>query len=186
VAQSELQKMASGQWYSCLDPEIAVLQMRARRALHAHNTLPPQMRDPMADELRALFARVGQNARIEAPFHCAYGMNISLGPDVYLNAGCTILDTAPVLIGAQTLLGPGVQIYCANHHQDPEKRAAGLEIALPVTIGRRVWLGGSAIILPGVCIGDGAIIGAGSVVTRDVEAGATVVGNPARVTVPRT
>jgi len=178
--------MKSGQWYSCLDPEIAALQLQARCAVHAHNTMPPQMRDTMADELRALLALVGPNARIEAPFHCAYGMNISLGEGVYLNAGCTILDTAPVLIGAQTLLGPGVQIYCANHHKDSEKRAGGLEIALPVTIGRRVWIGGAAIILPGVCIGDGAIIGAGSVVTRDVEAGATVVGNPAKVALPST
>ncbi len=177
---SELQKMAAGQWYSCLDPEIFQLQLRARHALYAHNTLPPDQRDPMAPELHALLADVGQDARIEAPFHCAYGFNISLGKGAYLNAGCAILDTAPVLIGAQTLLGPGVQIYCADHHRDADKRAEGLEIALPVTIGARVWIGGGAIILPGVSIGDGAIIGAGSVVTRDVAKGVIVVGNPAK------
>lgn len=176
--------MAAGQWYSCLDPGLARLQMRARKAVHAHNMSAPERRDPMAAELRALFARVGQNARIEAPFHCAYGMNITLGADVYLNAGCTILDTSMVSIGAQTLLGPGVQIYCANHHKDPLKRAAGLEIAQPVRIGARVWIGGGAIILPGVSIADDAIIGAGAVVTRDVSAGATVVGNPAKAVLP--
>ena len=178
--------MVAGQWYSCLDPELSRLQMHARKAVHAHNTSPPGERDPMAPELRALFALVGQNARIEAPFHCAYGVNITLGADVYLNAGCTILDTAAVSLGAQTLLGPGVHIYCANHHKDSVKRAAGLEIAVPVRIGARVWIGGGAIILPGVSIGDDAIIGAGAVVTRDVASGKSVVGNPAIPLPPRT
>lgn len=98
---------------------------------------------------------------------------------MYLNAGCTILDTAPVHIGARTMLGPGVQIYCPQHHKDRAKRIAGLEMAHPVAIGCDVWIGGGAILLPGVRVGDGAIIGAGSVVTRDVPVGATVVGNPA-------
>jgi len=178
--------MSAGQWYSCLDPELAQLQMRARKAVHAHNISPPDKRDPMAPELRALFAQVAQNARIEAPFHCAYGMNITLGADVFLNAGCTIIDTATVHIGVQTLLGPGVQIYCANHHSDPDKRIAGLEIALPVHIGKSVWIGGAAIILPGVTIGDKAIIGADAVVTRDVPAGTTVMGNPAKEVTSRT
>ena len=93
----------------------------------------------MAAPLRALFAKVGQGAMIEAPFHCPYGFNISLGDHVYMNAGCTILDTAPVTIGARTMLGPNVQIYCADHHRDLAKRAEGLEIAHPVTIGANVW-----------------------------------------------
>ena len=98
-----------------------------------------------------------------------------------MNVGCTILDTAHVTIGARTMFGPYVQIYTAQHNKDQQKRAAGLEIALPVTIGADVWIGGRAIIMPGVTIGDGAIVGAGSVVTRDVPAGVTVVGNPARI-----
>lgn len=172
--------MQAGQWYRCHDSELSEMQSRARIAVHAHNTLPPKQRGLIAPSLRDLFKETGEGAMIEALFHCAYGLNISLGAGVYLNAGCTILDTAPVRIGAQTLLGPGVQIYCANHHKDPEKRAAGLEIALPVSIGNRVWVGGGAIILPGVTIGDDAIIGAGSVVTHNVAPGVTVVGNPAR------
>ena len=100
---------------------------------------------------------------------------------MFLNAGCTILDTATVTIGDQCALGPGVQIYCAEHHRDPVKRhVEGLEIARPVHIGKQVWIGGGAIILAGVTIGDGAVIGAGSVVTKDVAAGQIVVGNPAR------
>ena len=122
----------------------------------------------------------GANARIEAPFHCAYGFNIGLGAGVFINAGCTILDTAPVHIGARTMFGPSVQIYCAEHHKDAVKRAAGLEIARPVHIGEDVWIGGGAIILAGVRIGAAAIVGAGAVVTRDVAEGVTVVGNPAR------
>ncbi|MEQ9571153.1 MAG: DapH/DapD/GlmU-related protein, partial [Nitratireductor sp.] len=99
---------------------------------------------------------------------------------VYFNTGCVILDTAPVTIGAGTMFGPSVHIYCADHHRDPVLRGQGLERALPVRIGSDVWVGGGAIILPGVTIGDGAIVGAGAVVTRDVATGATVAGNPAR------
>lgn len=178
--RTEREKMMAGDWYTCLDPELEALRQPVRAALHAHNTLPPDERGLIAPALSALFSSVAPDAMIEAPFHCAYGFNIHLAEGVFLNAGCTILDTAPVQIGARTLLGPNVQIYCAEHHKDATKRAAGLEIARPVTIGDHVWIGGGAIILAGVRIGEGAIIGAGSVVTRDVPAGATVVGNPAR------
>ncbi|WP_171174154.1 sugar O-acetyltransferase [Ruegeria sp. HKCCD8929] len=177
---SERQKMEAGDWYCCLDPELEALRQRARRAVHAHNTCPPDDRGAMAPELAALFAALGQDCLIEAPFHCAYGINLSLGNRVYFNAGCVVLDTAPVRIGNDTMFGPAVQIYCAQHAKDPAGRAEGLEIALPVIIGENVWVGGGAIIMPGVTIGDRAIVGAGSVVTRDVPADATVVGSPAR------
>lgn len=180
MGASERQKMAAGEWYSCIDPELEALRNRARAAVHRHNTLPPHERQPMAAALKALFADVADDATIEAPFHCAYGMNISLGAGVYLNAGCVILDTAPVAVGAGTMFGPGVHVYCAEHHKDPRLRAAGLEIARPVTIGSDVWIGGGAIILAGVTIGDRAIVGAGAVVTRDVAPDTTVAGNPAR------
>ncbi|MCA1405714.1 sugar O-acetyltransferase [Ensifer sp. IC3342] len=178
---SEREKMAAGAWYCCLDPELDELRDRARKAVHQHNTVPPDKRGGLAPALRAIFADVAADVFVEAPFHCSYGMNITLGARVYLNAGCTILDSAPVVIGSDTMLGPGVQIYCAEHHKDPALRREGLEIARSVTIGENVWIGGGAIILAGVTIGDGAIVGAGSVVTRDVPAGVTVVGNPARV-----
>lgn len=134
----------------------------------------------MAPALRALFASVGEGCCLEAPIHCSYGKNISLGRNVYLNAGCVILDSAPVTIGDGTMLGPGAQIYCADHHRDAALRRQGIERALPVCIGADVWIGGGAILLPGVSVGDGAIVGAGAVVTRDVAPGARVVGNPAR------
>lgn len=172
--------MQAGDWYTCLDPELATLRERARAAVHEHNTLPPGRRGNIGPALAALFAGAPPDAFVEAPFHCAYGFNIVLGAAVYLNAGCTILDTAPVRIGDRSMLGPNVQIYCAEHHTDPARRADGLEIARPVAIGENVWVGGGAIILAGVTIGDGAIVGAGAVVTRDVAAGSTVIGNPAR------
>ncbi|WP_018235221.1 sugar O-acetyltransferase [Ensifer sp. BR816] len=181
MTKSEREKMAAGEWYTCLDPELDALRARARNAVHQHNTMAPDERGRMAPALEAIFAAVAADAFIEAPFHCSYGINITLGAGVYLNAGCAILDSAPVAIGDRSMLGPGVHIYCAEHHKDVALRRAGLEIARPVTIGKDVWIGGGAIILAGVTIGDGAIVGAGAVVTRDVAAGARVVGNPARV-----
>ena len=172
--------MEAGEWYTCLDPELDALRAVAQRAIFEHNTMPPDRRGDIGPALRALLRTIGAGARIEAPFHCAYGFNISLGSGTFVNAGCTMLDTAPVHIGDQTLLGPNVQIYCAEHHKDAAKRSAGLEIARPVHIGDNAWIGGGAIILGGVSIGDRAIVGAGAVVTRDVAADTTVVGNPAR------
>ncbi len=181
---SERKKMQSGQWYCCLDPELDALRAQARRAVHAHNTCPPDTRGAMAPELQNLLGHVGTGCFLEAPFHCAYGLNIHLGNSVYFNTGCVVLDTAPVRVGDGAMFGPNVQIYCAHHAKDAADRARGLEIGLPVTIGSQVWIGGGAILLPGVTIGDNATIGAGSVVTKDVAAGATVVGNPARPLTP--
>ena len=180
MRKSEAKKMAAGEWYSCLDPELEQMRIRARTAVLAHNTLAVELRGSCAPDLAELLNSIGQDVFIEAPFHCAYGVNIHIGDRVYLNAGCTILDTAPVRIGAGSMLGPNVQIYCAEHHKGIAERRAGLEIAHPVTIGADVWIGGGAILLPGVNVGNGAIVGAGSVVTRDVGTVQSVVGNPAR------
>ena len=185
MTTSERTKMAAGEWYTCIDDELEALRVGARDAVFEHNNLPPRQRGNIGPALLALLGGVGEGARIEAPFHCAYGFNLFLGDGVFLNAGCTILDTAPVRIGKGTLLGPNVQIYCAEHHREASGRLAGLEIARPVTIGNNAWIGGSAVILAGVSIGEGAIVGAGAVVTRDVPANATVVGNPARVVTRR-
>jgi len=177
---SEQQKMQAGDWYSCLDDGLEALRRTARRAVHQHNTMAPDQRASMAPQLAALFAAIGQDVYLEAPFHCAYGFNIHLGSRVYFNTGCVVLDSAPVTIGDDVMMGPRVQIYCAEHHKDPELRKQGQERARPVVIGPGAWLGGGAIVMPGVTIGRGAIVGAGAVVTRDVAAGDTVAGSPAR------
>ena len=154
--------------------------MVARRAVHAHAVIDPDERGACAPPLRALFARFGEGCYLEAPFHCSYGINIHLADRVYINAGGVILDSGTVTIGEGSMLGPGVHIYCADHHPDAKLRGQGIERALPVTIGRDVWIGGAAVLLPGVSIGDGAIVGAGAVVRGDVAAGMRVAGVPAR------
>jgi maltose O-acetyltransferase len=126
------------------------------------------------------FASVGEHALIRPPFFCDYGYKISIGAGAFLNYGCIVLDVEAVVIGEGTAIGPAVQILAADHPRDPLLRRQQVRFGRPVTIGANVWIGGGAIILPGVTIGDDAIVGAGSVVTRAVAAGATVVGNPAR------
>jgi maltose O-acetyltransferase len=126
------------------------------------------------------FASVGEHALIRPPFFCDHGYNISLGAGAFLNFNCIILDVEPVLIGEGTAIGPAVQILASDHPRDPRLRRRKMRSGRPITIGANVWIGGGAIILPGLTIGDDAIVGAGSIVTRDVAAGVTVFGNPAR------
>jgi maltose O-acetyltransferase len=126
------------------------------------------------------FASVGDHAVIRPPFFCDYGYNISLGAGAFLNFNCIILDVEPVSIGEGTAIGPAVQILASDHPRDHGLRKQRVRFGRPVTIGANVWIGGGAIILPGITIGEDAIVSAGSIVTRDVAAGVTVVGNPAR------
>src|SRR5690606_8834259 len=130
--------------------------------------------------LRQRLGSLGDASAIRPPFHCDYGYNIHLGSGVFLNFNCVILDVVRVTIGDATQIGPGVQILAADHPRDAAERAAGLEWGRSISIGRNVWIGGGAIILPGVTIGDDAIVGAGSIVTRDVAPGSGVASNPAR------
>lgn len=139
----------------------------------------------LSDEVRysllvERFPSVGERALIRPPFFCDYGYNISLGAGAFLNYNCIILDVEAVFIGEGSAIGPAVQILASDHPRDPRLRRQQVRFGRPVTIGANVWIGGGAIILPGVTIGDDAIVGAGSIVTRDVAAGATIFGNPAR------
>ncbi len=181
MAMSEREKALAGLPYSIMDPELKALRKQAHRLVYAYNRAEPMEDDPPSAILAELFGSIGRNVFIELPFHCPYGVNIHLGDEVFMNYGCVILDCARVEIGAKTLLGPAVQIYTAIHPLDPKQRADFLETAKPVTLGRNVWVGGGAILLPGVSIGDNAVIGAGSVVTRDVPADCLALGNPAKV-----
>jgi maltose O-acetyltransferase len=127
------------------------------------------------------FASVGSGAIVRPPFFCDPGYNVEIGEGAFLNFNCVILDHSRVRIGPQTVIGPGVQILTADHPRDPALRRKHLRSGKPVVVGENVWIGGGAIIVPGVTVGDNAIVGAGSVVVNDVPAGSVVVGNPARV-----
>ena len=130
--------------------------------------------------LQELLGAVGAHTVVRSPFFCDYGFNIRLGANVFLNFGCVLLDVVEIEIGDGTQIGPCVQVYAADHPRDPAVRRQGLENGRPVHVGRNVWIGGAAVLLPGVRVGDDAIIGAGAIVTRDVPEGWTVAGNPAR------
>jgi maltose O-acetyltransferase len=182
---SEKEKMLAGDLYRAVGPEIAADAARASAWLARYNAATTASADERHAMLTELFAAVGEGAVIRPPFHCDYGYNINLGERAFLNFGCVFLDVAAVTIGAMTQIGPGVQILTADHPRDPALRRRGLECGRPVRIGANVWIGGGAILTPGVVVGDDAIIGAGAVVTRDVPAGATAVGNPGRPRPPR-
>lgn len=177
--RSEKQKMLAGEPYHASCPEIVADQRAAAEWMARYNrTLDPAERTPLLQER---FAAVGEGATIRPPFHCDYGYNISLGRGVFLNFNCVILDVVAVTIGDGAQIGSGVQILTADHPRDPVERASGIEWGRPIHIGTNVWIGAGALIMPGVTIGDDALVGAGSVVTRDVPKGTTVVGNPARL-----
>jgi maltose O-acetyltransferase len=178
--RSEKEKMLAGELYRATGPEIAADMLRAERLLQAYNAGSSENADARAALLRELLGSIGENTLIRPPFHCDYGYNIHLGRGVFMNFGCVFLDVGRIEVGEFCQLGPGVHVYAADHPRDPDQRRAGLERGAPVWIGRNVWIGGGAIVMPGIKIGDDAIIGAGSVVTHDVPAGATVAGNPAR------
>ncbi|AMJ60318.1 sugar O-acetyltransferase [Bosea sp. PAMC 26642] len=181
MARSEKDKMLAGELYDAGDPELQADLARTRDWLVRYNAALAMPSNERRALLTERLGAVGHGCTIRPPFHCDYGFNISLGKGVFLNFNCLILDVVAVTIGERTQIGPGVQILTADHPRDAAQREAGLEFGRPVRIGRNVWIGGGAIILPGVTIGDDAIIGAGSVVTRDVPDGATAFGNPARV-----
>lgn len=172
--RTQKQRILAGDLYCAADPEIQADQRRAQALLRAFNS-----GDSAA--LGTLLGAVGDGTVVRAPFHCDYGFNIRLGAGVFLNFNCVFLDVVGIEVGDGTQIGPAVQVYAADHPRDPEPRRRGLEFGRPVRIGRNVWIGGGAILLPGVTVGDDAVIGAGSVVTRDVPPGATVAGNPARL-----
>lgn len=183
--RTEKKKMLAGELYNAGDPELQADLIETQRWLARFNAslglTPPEQ----LALLRERIGRTGEGVLVRPPFHCDYGFNIHLGRNVFLNFNCVILDVVEVSIGDGTQIGPGVQIYGADHPRDAATRRTGLEFGRPVSIGANVWIGGGSIILPGVTIGDDAMVGAGSVVTRDVPAGATVIGNPARRAIAR-
>ena len=172
--------MLAGELYRASDAEIQADLAATERWLARFNAALSEPIETRRALLAGKFAALGRGAVVRPPFFCDYGYNIHLGEDVFVNYNCVFLDVVGIVIGDRTQIGPGVHIYAADHPRDHEVRRRGLELARPVEIGSDVWIGGGAIILPGISIGDRAIVGAGSVVTKDVAADAKVAGNPAR------
>lgn len=179
--QSEKTKMLGGELYDPRDPQLCAERRHARLLLKALNDSRDDEQDERARFIKELIPAAGQGVWIEPPFYCDYGSNITLGDNVFFNFNCVVLDVAPVLIGSSVLFGPCVQIYAATHPLSAKERRTGLELGKAVEIGDEVWIGGGAIICPGVRIAAQSVIGAGSVVTRDIPRRVFAVGNPCRV-----
>ena len=179
--KTEKQKMLAGELYLATDAELIAGTQRALRLLRLYNQTTETEGNKRIQTLSALFAGIGEKPQIVPPFHCDYGSHITIGDRFYMNYGGVILDCNTVHIGNDVLCAPYVQIYTAYHPTDPTVRLTGRELAAPIRIGNNVWIGGGAIICPGVTIGDNTTIGAGSVVTKDIPANVVAVGNPCRV-----
>lgn len=179
--KSEKEKMLSGELYFAMDPELAKERNECRLLIHQYNATHPEDFAERARILKDLLGSYHKTALIEPTFRCDYGYNISVGKAFYANFDCVFLDVASIAIGDNVMLGPSVHIYTATHPVDPEVRITYKESGIPVTIGNNVWIGGKAVICPGVTIGNNSVVGAGSVVTKDVPERVVVAGNPARI-----
>lgn len=173
--------MRAGELYPGGDPELNRELDRRQAMLAALNAIPPQRAEERQAALAELLAEVGEGTFIRSPFYCDYGDGIRIGARCFVNFNCTMLDGAPITIGDECLIASGVQLITASHPVDPGPRREAWEQALPVTIGDGVWLGAGAIVCPGASIGENTVVGAGSVVTKDLPAGVVAYGNPARV-----
>lgn len=179
--KSEKEKMLGGEVYQAFDPELVAERQAAKELSFDLNALHPRDTTRKETLLRQLLGAAGSKFHIELPFRCDYGYNIRVGENFYANYNCTILDCAPVTIGANVLLAPNVSLFTAGHPLHAEPRGQEYEYAFPITIGDNVWIGGNVVVNPGVTIGDNVVIGSGSVVTKDIPANVVAVGNPCRV-----
>jgi maltose O-acetyltransferase len=179
---TEKENMLSGEMYDATDPQLTAERRRARDLCKSLNESHASEQELRRRIIRELFGRAGDDIWIEPPFYCDYGSNITLGSKVFFNFNCVILDPALVIIGSDVLFGPGVQVYTSSHPISASDRRTWREFARPVKIGSDVWVGGGAIICPGVRIGSRSVIGAGSVVTNDIPEDVFAAGNPCRLT----
>ncbi len=179
--RTEKEKMLAGELYRAGDPELQKLAWRAKEWMAEYNAMSTASTRERHAKLGEIMAHVGEGAVVRPPFYCDYGMNIRLGRGVFLNFNCVLLDVVEISIGDLTQIGPGVQILTPDHPRGAQARRDGLEFGQPIRVGANVWIGGGALLMPGITVGDDAIIGAGAVVTRDVAPGTTVGGNPAKV-----
>ncbi len=180
--KTEKEKMLEGVLYDAnSDRELIADRLRCKELCREYNMMPPARTDLREDLLRRLLGRTGSSFLIEQPFYCDYGYNIEIGENFYANVNCVILDEAKVTFGDNVFIAPDCGFYTAGHPFDVEQRNRGLEYAHPIAIGNNVWIGARVCVLPDVTVGDNSVIGAGSVVTKDIPSGVLAVGNPCRV-----
>jgi len=163
------------------DEEISKAKIRGRLLCQKLNAVPIDDVYQINEICGELFAECGTELYMKPPFFCDFGYNIHIGKSVLINFNCAFLDAAPITIGDDCFIGPMVGLYTVNHPLDPERRNEGYVTGKPITLGKNVWLGGSVTVLPGVIIGENSVIGAGSVVTKDIPANVIAAGNPAKV-----
>ncbi len=184
---TEGEKMRRGLLYAANnDPELLAERARCKDLCFAYNQLPPSRTEEQEALIRRLLGRTGERFCVTAPFWCDYGRNIEIGEKFYTNHNCVILDGAKVTFGDNVFIAPNCVFSTAGHPLDAGQRNRGLEYAYPITVGDNVWFGASVTVLPGVRIGSNTVIGAGSVVNRDIPDGVVAVGNPCRVLRPIT
>lgn len=179
---SEKEKRDLGEWYDAnFDEELLEERIAAIDLCFDLNQTRQSEREKRQQILQQLIGKAGESLEVISPFSCDYGYHIHLGKQVFINTNCYLMDCAPITIGDHVFIGPHCGFYTASHPLNYTMRNAGLEKALPITIGSNVWFGGHVVVLPGVTIGDGCVIGAGSVVTHDIPANSVAVGSPCRV-----
>lgn len=178
---SQKERMLAGLPYKAWLDGLEEERELCKKKIYELNFLPPDERGRIPELLKGLFGKTGKEVWLEPPFHCDYGWNIEVGENFFANYNLTILDVGKVTIGKNAQIAPGVSIYTAGHPLHADSRNSGYEYGIPVAIGDNVWIGGGAIILPGVTIGDNAVIGAGSVVSKDIPKDALAAGNPCKV-----
>lgn len=178
---TEWERMQKGLVYNDFDQDLFNKRVEAKKLFKAYNKTDDEEIDLRNKIMKQLFKNVGENVWIEPDFRCEFGKNITIGDNVYINFGCIILDCSEVTIGSHTLLGPNIGLYAANHSTDATERINGGCYGKPIHIGNNVWLGGDVKVLQGVTIGDNTIIGAGSIVTKDIPDNVIAVVNPCKV-----
>ena len=180
--KTEKEKMLAGEIYDAnYDTALIAERMACKKLCRQYNNLEPDSEDERNTLMRKILGKAGKQFLIEQPFFCDYGYNISIGENFYSNVNLVILDEAPVTFGDNVFIAPNCGFYTAGHPVDAALRNQGLEYAKPISVGNNVWIGAQVCVLPGVSIGDNCVIGAGSVVVRDIPANSIAVGNPCRV-----
>jgi maltose O-acetyltransferase len=182
--KSEKEKMIAGEMYDPLDPQLADDRINTRLLIKAFNDTREDEPEKRSRIQKELLPNAAPDLALQPPFYCDYGYNMQVGERVFFNFNCVVLDVVPVTIGSRTMFGPNVQVYTATHPLNHIERSSGREYAKPISIGEDVWIGGSAVICPGVSIGDRSVIGAGSVVTKDIPADVFAAGNPCKIIRP--